>query len=129
MLQCSLMFLVHSVLAAAAFRGNEKEKYIENASRLSPVEMLHGVWRYCSEMPNHHAGGRGTEWKIFFLCLLLWVWVRLRRTSRHDGRSVWLSLCSLGKYAMTLLSVCCFGDNVLAAVRLPSGGRGAEGVA
>ncbi|RNF03672.1 hypothetical protein TcG_11309 [Trypanosoma cruzi] len=30
---------------------------------------------------------------------------------------------------MTLLSVCCFGDNVLAAVRLPDGGRGAEGSA
>ncbi|ESS61449.1 hypothetical protein TCDM_10957 [Trypanosoma cruzi Dm28c] len=28
--------------------------------------MLHGVWRYCSEMPHHHARGHGTEWKIFF---------------------------------------------------------------
>ncbi|RNF00405.1 trans-sialidase [Trypanosoma cruzi] len=68
MLQCSLMFLVHSVLATAAFRGNEKERCIESAPWLSSsVEMLHGVWRYCSEMPNHHARGRGTEWKTSFL--------------------------------------------------------------
>ncbi|RNC52156.1 trans-sialidase [Trypanosoma cruzi] len=72
MLQCSLMLLVHSVLAAAAFRGNEKERCTESASRLSsPVEMLHGVWRYCSEMPHHHARGNDTEWKtssLFCVC-------------------------------------------------------------
>ncbi|RNC35451.1 hypothetical protein TcCL_Unassigned01659 [Trypanosoma cruzi] len=68
MLQCSLMLLVYSVLATAAFCGNEKERCTESAPRLSsPVEMLHGVWRYCPEMPNHHARGRGTEWKIFFV--------------------------------------------------------------
>ncbi|RNC46438.1 trans-sialidase [Trypanosoma cruzi] len=128
MLQCSLMLLVHSVLAAAAFRGNEKERCTESAPWLSSsVEMLHGVWRYCSEMPNHHARGHDTEWKTSSLFLLLWVWVRPRRTCRHDGRSVWLSLCSLGKYATTLSRVCCFGGNVLAAVRLPNGGRGAGG--
>ncbi|RNC36698.1 trans-sialidase [Trypanosoma cruzi] len=67
MLQCSLMLLVHSVLAAAAFRGNEKERCTESASWLSsPAGMLHGVWRYCSEMPHHHARGLGTEWKISF---------------------------------------------------------------
>ncbi|RNC35447.1 hypothetical protein TcCL_Unassigned01677 [Trypanosoma cruzi] len=42
-------------------------------------------------------------------------------TFRHDGRSVWQSLCFLGKYAATLLLVYCFGDNVPAAVRLPDG--------
>ncbi|ESS55197.1 hypothetical protein TCDM_13348 [Trypanosoma cruzi Dm28c] len=61
--------------------------------------------------------------KSFFLCLLLWVWVRLRRTCRHDGRSVWLSLCFLGEHAATFSRVCCFGDNVPAAVRLPDGGN------
>ncbi|RNC34706.1 trans-sialidase [Trypanosoma cruzi] len=121
------MLLVHSVLEAAAFRGNEKERCTESASRLSsPVGMLHGVWRYCSEMPHHHARGRGTEWKTSSLFLLLWVRPRPHRTCRHDGRSVWLPLCSLGKYATTLLRVCYFGDNVLAAVRLPNGGRGVE---
>ncbi|RNC34287.1 hypothetical protein TcCL_Unassigned02933 [Trypanosoma cruzi] len=67
MLQCSLMLLVHSVLATAAFCGNEKEIYTESAPSLSsPVEMLHGVWRHCSEMPHHHARGRGTECPISF---------------------------------------------------------------
>ncbi|RNC35514.1 hypothetical protein TcCL_Unassigned01601 [Trypanosoma cruzi] len=65
----------------------------------------------------------------FFVCLLLWVWVCLRRTCRHDGRSVWLPLSSLGEYAATLSIVCCFGDNVLVTVRLPDGGRGVEGIA
>ncbi|RNF02598.1 trans-sialidase [Trypanosoma cruzi] len=70
MLQCSLMLLVHSVLAAAAFRGNEKERCIERAPWLSSfVEMLNGVWRYCSEMPNHHARGHDTEWKTSFFCV------------------------------------------------------------
>ncbi|RNC32912.1 hypothetical protein TcCL_Unassigned04437 [Trypanosoma cruzi] len=71
----------------------------------------------------------GVEDFFFVLCLLLWVWVRPRRTCRHDDRSVWLPLCSLERYATTLSHVCCFGDNVLAAVRLPNGGRGAEGIA
>ncbi|RNC33112.1 trans-sialidase, partial [Trypanosoma cruzi] len=67
MLQCSLMLLVHSVLATAAFRGNEKEGCTESVPWLSsPVEMLHGVWRYCPEMPHHHARGRGTECQISF---------------------------------------------------------------
>ncbi|RNE98068.1 trans-sialidase [Trypanosoma cruzi] len=126
------MLLLQLVLAAASLRGHEEKEGGggESAPRLSSsVEMLHGVWRYCSEMLHHHARGRGTEWKTSFFLCLLWVWARPRRTSRHDGRSVWLPLCSLGKYAMTLLSVCCFGDNVLAAVRLPNEGRGVEGIA
>ncbi|ESS55288.1 hypothetical protein TCDM_13252 [Trypanosoma cruzi Dm28c] len=73
MLQCSLMLLVHSVLAAAAFRGNEKEICTESAPWLSSsLEMLHGVWRYCSEMPNHHARGHDTEWKTSFFCVSAW---------------------------------------------------------
>ncbi|PBJ77886.1 hypothetical protein BCY84_05479 [Trypanosoma cruzi cruzi] len=59
--------------------------------------------------------------RIFFLCLLLWV--RLHRTCRHDGRSVWPSLRFLGKYVATLSLECCFGGNVLAAVRFPDGGN------
>ncbi|RNC40022.1 hypothetical protein TcCL_NonESM10549 [Trypanosoma cruzi] len=35
--------------------------------------MLHGVWRYCSEMPHHHARGRGTEWNFFFLSAVVGV--------------------------------------------------------
>ncbi|RNC51796.1 trans-sialidase, partial [Trypanosoma cruzi] len=74
MLQSRLMLLVHSVLAAAAFRGNEKESCIESAPWLSsPVEMLRGVWRYCFEAPHHHARGRGTEWKSFFLSAVVGV--------------------------------------------------------
>ncbi|RNE96194.1 trans-sialidase [Trypanosoma cruzi] len=78
------MFLVHSVLATAAFRGNER--CIESAPWLSPVEMLHGVWRYCSEMPHHHARGRGTEWKIFFcVCCCGRVCVGLVGTMAAEG--------------------------------------------
>ncbi|RNC36446.1 trans-sialidase [Trypanosoma cruzi] len=123
------MLLLQLVLAAASLRGHEEKEGGDGeiASRLSyPVGMLHGVWRYCPEAPHHHARGLGMEWRIFFLCLLLWVWVCLRRTCRPDGRSVWLPLSSLGEYATTLSIVCCLGDNVLVTVRLPDGGRGVE---
>ncbi|RNC34213.1 trans-sialidase [Trypanosoma cruzi] len=127
MLRCSWMLLLQSVLAAASLRGHEEKEGggSESAPRLSsPVGRLRCVWRYCSEAPHHHARGRGMEWKIFFFaCLLLWVCGRLRRTCRHDGRSVWLPLCSLERYAATLSLVSCFGDNVPAAVRLPGGGK------
>ncbi|RNC51850.1 trans-sialidase [Trypanosoma cruzi] len=127
------MLFLRSLLAAASLRGHEEKEGggSESAPRLSsPAGMLHGVWRYCFEAPHHHARGRGTEWKIFFfVCLLLWVWVRLRRTCRHDGRSVWLSLFFLERYAATFSRVCCFGANVPTAVRLPDGGRGVEGIA
>ncbi|RNC35953.1 trans-sialidase [Trypanosoma cruzi] len=69
MLRCSWMLLLQSVLAAASLRGHEEKEGggSESAPWLSsPVEMLHGVWRYCSEAPHHHARGRGMEWKIFF---------------------------------------------------------------
>ncbi|RNF02537.1 trans-sialidase [Trypanosoma cruzi] len=63
------MLLLQLVLAAASLRGHEEKVGGggESAPWLSSsVEMLHGVWRYCSEMPHHHARGRGTEWEIFF---------------------------------------------------------------
>ncbi|RNC36447.1 trans-sialidase [Trypanosoma cruzi] len=63
------MLLLQSVLAAASLRGHEEKEGGggEIASRLSsPVGMLRGVWRYCSEAPHHHARGRGMEWRIFF---------------------------------------------------------------
>ncbi|PBJ76188.1 hypothetical protein BCY84_09870 [Trypanosoma cruzi cruzi] len=148
MLQCSLMFLVHSVLATAAFRGNENERCIENASRLSsPVRMLHGVWRYCSEMPNHHARGRGTEWKTS-LCVSAAVGVG---AAASDLSARWLQ-----RVAATLFSweICCHvftcvllrgqcaggcaiaewrersgGNCVSAAVRSRAGCLAAEGIA
>ncbi|PBJ76150.1 hypothetical protein BCY84_10100 [Trypanosoma cruzi cruzi] len=72
MLRCSWMLLLQLVLAAASLRGHEEKVGGggESAPWLSSsVEMLHGVWRYCSEMPHHHARGRGTEWEIFFFCV------------------------------------------------------------
>ncbi|RNF03673.1 trans-sialidase, partial [Trypanosoma cruzi] len=69
MLRCSWMLLLQLVLAAASLRGHEEKERRGGGSALwlsSPVGMLHGVWRYCSEMPNHHARGHDTEWKIFF---------------------------------------------------------------
>ncbi|RNF10136.1 trans-sialidase [Trypanosoma cruzi] len=63
------MLLLQLVLAAASLCGHEEKEGRggESAPRLSSsVEMLHGVWRYCSEMPHHHARGHGTEWEIFF---------------------------------------------------------------
>ncbi|RNE98987.1 trans-sialidase [Trypanosoma cruzi] len=63
------MLLLQSVLAAASLRGHEEKERRggESAPWLSSsVEMLHGVWRYCSEMLHHHARGLGTEWKISF---------------------------------------------------------------
>ncbi|RNF09369.1 trans-sialidase [Trypanosoma cruzi] len=63
------MLLLQLVLAAASLRGHEEKERRggESAPWLSSsVGMLHGVWRYCSELPHHHARGRDTEWKISF---------------------------------------------------------------
>ncbi|KAF8299600.1 hypothetical protein TcBrA4_0052860 [Trypanosoma cruzi] len=124
MLQCSWLLLLHSLLAAASLRGHEENegRDSDSAPWLSfPAGVLHGVWRCCFEALHEHARGLGTEWKNFFLVPA--AVGAFAPDLSHDGRRRVAVTSFLGKYVATLSLECCFGGNVLAAVRFPDGGN------